>query len=194
MTDLAVAPVYKDRTAGLIVVGILEICLALFCLLNLGFMAIAVFAVRAQTTMPQTTNARTMMGAGLLYLMLAAFFGTMGIGTIRARRWARTLMLVVSWIWLVVGIFSSVLMVFILPKMLGSIEKAAGPAGSPGITTFLTGCMFVLLGLIYIALPAILVFFYRSPNVKATVEAKDPSVPWTDRTPAPVLALSLLLG
>ncbi|HEV8582492.1 MAG TPA: hypothetical protein VGX68_25785 [Thermoanaerobaculia bacterium] len=194
MTDLTAVPTYKDRTVGLIVVGILEICLALLCLLNLGVMAIAVFAVKAQTAMPQTTNARTMMGAGLFYLILAAFFGTMGIGTMRARRWARTLMLVVSWMWLVVGAFSSILMVFILPKMLGSIERAAGPAGGPGITTFMTGCMFVILGLVYIALPAILVLFYRGPNVKATVEAKDPSVPWTDRTPAPVLALSLLLG
>ena len=42
-------------------------------------------------------------------------------------------------------------------------------------------------------LPGILVLFYRGPNVRATFEAKDSSVPWTDRVPAPVLALTLLL-
>ncbi len=42
--------------------------------------------------------------------------------------------------------------------------------------------------------PGILVRFYRSPHVKATFEAKDPSLPWTDRVPAPVLALTLLFG
>jgi hypothetical protein len=194
MSDLTAAPVYKDRTAGLIVVGILEICLALFFLVSLGFMAIAVFAVSASTTVPQTLNARSMLSAGLFYLALAAFFATMGVGTLRGRRWARTLMLVFSWIWLVMGVYSTVLMIFILPRMLSGMEAAAGTAGGAELPGFMAGCMVVMLAFMYIVVPGILVLFYRSPHVKATVEAKDPKVPWTDRTPAPVLALSLMFG
>jgi hypothetical protein len=194
MSDFTAAPPYKDRTAGLIIVGILEICLGLFFLLSIGFLVIAVFAVGASTTAPQTLNARSMIGAGLFYLLLAVFFGTMGVGTLMGRRWARTLMLVFSWIWLVVGIFSTVMMIFILPKMLQGMQPVGGTAPDTGVTAFMSGCMVLMLGLIYIALPGALVLFYRSPHVKATVEAKAPNIPWTDRTPAPVLALSLMLG
>ncbi len=194
MSDLTVSPPYKDRSAGLIVVGILEIGLALLFLLMLAFMSFAVLAVGASTTASEAPNARVMMGGGLFYLLLAALFGTMGVGTLMGRRWARTLMLVISWIWLVVGIFSTVMMIFILPTMLKGMQDVAGSASEVGVMRFVTGCMFLLLGLIYLVLPGILVLFYRGPNVKATFEAKDPNVPWTDRTPAPVLALSLMLG
>jgi hypothetical protein len=45
-----------------------------------------------------------------------------------------------------------------------------------------------------VLLPGAFVLFYRSPHVKATCERRDPSVPWTDRCPAPVLAAALLSG
>ena len=196
MNDLAAPPSYhQDRTAALIIFGILEIGLALLFLVMLAFVGIAALAAGASSAAPQAPNARAMIGAGLFYLLLAAFFATMGIGTLLGRRWARTLMLVCSWIWLVVGIFSTVMMIFILPKVLTGMQDA-GQLAAPetGINSYLTGCMFTFLGLFYIVFPAILVLFYRSPNVKATFEARDPSIPWTDRTPAPVLALSLMLG
>ena len=49
-------------------------------------------------------------------------------------------------------------------------------------------------GVIYVIIPGALVLFYRSPHVKATCEARDPVVRWTDACPLPVLAVSLMLG
>jgi hypothetical protein len=197
MSDLAAYPpqtAYQDRSTGLVVMGILEICLALLCLLFLGFMAIATLSLAASPAGRDAgLNLRSLLGGGLVYLFAGAFFGTLGIGTLRGRRWARTIGFVTSWMWLVFGLFGCVAMIFVLPRMSAGFSAAAGSAASPGIGMFMTGCIGFMLFLIYLVLPGILLLFYRGANVKATVEAKDPTIPWTDRVPAPVLALTLML-
>jgi hypothetical protein len=52
----------------------------------------------------------------------------------------------------------------------------------------------LVLSVIYVIMPGIWVFFYRSRHVKATCEAYDPVVRWTDRCPLPVIAVSLWLA
>jgi hypothetical protein len=197
MSDLAAyppQPTYQDRSAGLVVMGILEICLALLCLLFLSFMAIATFSLAAS---PAGRNAglssRSMLGGGLIYLFAGVFFAALGIGTLRGRRWARTIGHVTSWMWLVFGLFCSAGMIFVLPRMTAGLSAAAGSSASPGIGTFMTGCIAFFMFLLYLVLPGILLLFYRGANVKATFEARDPGIPWTDRVPAPVLALTLML-
>lgn len=195
MSDLTPSyPVPRDRSAGLIVIGILEVCLALLCLLMLAFMAMATLSLSSS---PEGRAAgmspRTMLGGGLFYLLGAAYFGILGVGTLRARRWARTIGLVTAWMWLLSGVFAVVMMIFLLPKMMAAMSAAAGP-GNEGIGAVTMGCVSFFLILIYLVLPGILVLFYRGPNVRATIAAKDPSLPWTDRVPAPVLALTLLLA
>lgn len=197
MSDLAAyppQPAYKDRSAGLTVIGILEICLALLCLLLLAFMAMATLSL-ATTPAGQAAgmNTRSMLGGGIVYLLAGAYFAVLGLGTLRGRRWARTIGLVTSWIWLIVGIFSVLILALLLPRLLAGISAAAGPSNA-GVGACTTGCVTILLALIYLVMPGILVLFYRGPNVKATFEARDPSIPWTDRVPAPVLALTLLLA
>jgi len=49
----------------------------------------------------------------------------------------------------------------------------------------------VFMGVIFLLLPAIWVFFYNSRHVKATCEQRDPVRRWTDACPLPVLAVSL---
>jgi hypothetical protein len=87
-----------------------------------------------------------------------------------------------------------VTMVFLLPKMSAGITAAAGGVSNPETGFFVMGCIGIFLGLLYLVLPLILLLFYRGANVQATFEAKDPSLPWTDRVPIHVLALSLLFG
>jgi len=146
----------------------------------------------AQKSGAPPMNAGSMFFSVLIYGLLAAFFITMGIGSIRARRWARALMLVVSWLWLVVGIGSVIAMVFLFGHMFD--KMAAGgqmPQAAIAIVKIVTT---VFMTLFYIILPAIFVFFYRSPHVKATCEQLDPVPRWTDRCPLPVLALVLMFG
>ncbi len=43
-------------------------------------------------------------------------------------------------------------------------------------------------------LPSVWTFFYSGKNVKATCEARDPVIRWTDACPLPVLAMCLWLS
>ncbi|HSS49262.1 MAG TPA: hypothetical protein VLX28_09965 [Thermoanaerobaculia bacterium] len=198
MSDLAAPVRYQDRSTGLILVGILEIVLGLLCLVLLAFMGIAAVSIgRMPAGQAAAMNSRLMVVYCGFYLLIALFFGLTGVGTLRGRRWARTIMLVVSWSWLLSGVFGTVLMIFILPKMTDAVSASAargGPAADSGAGALIMGCVAIFVVLLYIALPGILLLFYRGPNVRATFEAKDPSIPWTDRVPAPVLALTLLFG
>ena len=49
----------------------------------------------------------------------------------------------------------------------------------------------LFLGVFFVILPAVWIFFYKSRQVKATCEARDPVARWTDACPLPVLALCL---
>jgi hypothetical protein len=139
----------------------------------------------------------TILPAAMMYLGIAVVFIWLGIGSIMARRWARALLLVLSASWLVMGIISMGMMIFLLPKITASINAAPHPAGQaappPEMGAIFTTIMLIIMGVIYIVIPGVLFLFYRSQHVKATCEALDPQVRWTDGTPLPVLAICLWL-
>jgi hypothetical protein len=49
-------------------------------------------------------------------------------------------------------------------------------------------------GILFVAVPGVLVFCYQSRHVQATCEVRDSSPGWTDACPLSVLGLSLWLG
>jgi hypothetical protein len=135
--------------------------------------------------------------AVVMYAAMAVVLVWLGIGSIMARRWARDLLLIFSWTWLIMGVFSMAVMSFVLPHMMEAISATAQP-GQPqipaGAASAIVGIQMAVLGVIYLIMPGAWVFFYSSRNVKATCEAYDPVVRWTDRCPLPVLAVSLWLA
>ena len=102
---------FKNRKSGLIAFGIIEIIFGALCAL---FVPLMIFGMVMSHTLAQKNGAAVPVNPGsiiftaLLYGLMAAFFLVMGIGSIRARRWARALMLVGSSMWLGVGIGSGV--------------------------------------------------------------------------------------
>jgi hypothetical protein len=116
----------------------------------------------------------------------------MGIGSIQARRWARALVLISSWLWLISGIIGLIFMLLLMP---GMYEKM-GESGQmpPGVARIMKYIMTGFMTVLYVIIPAVLVLFYGNKNVKATCEFRDTKVRWTDKCPLPVLALSLMFG
>ena len=176
-------PDFRDRRTSLIVFGILVILLGCLCALMVPLLFLGLL-VAAQHG--GAMNYQTMIPAALTYLTLATALIWLGIGSIMVRRWARALLLILAWSWLVVGIFSSVSMFFVVPRMMATI-----PAGARVIAK---AVMLVFFAVLFLAIPGILVIFYQNKNVKATCEAHDPVTRWTDRCPLPALALSVWLG
>ncbi|MDH3717056.1 MAG: hypothetical protein OES79_02935 [Planctomycetota bacterium] len=181
--------VYKDRSMGLLLFGCLQILMGSFCALMVPLMLISIpLAQQSGQPSPGTS----MVPAVVFYIVFAIAGVSLGIGSIRCRRWARALTLVGSWMWLLTGLASMLFLVLFMPRMFGQMEELGEmPAGAE---LFVLLFMGGILGCFYVVLPATFVAFYQNSHVKATCEWKNPQPCWTDRCPLPVLAMSLALG
>ena len=191
-----VAPVestpFKDRSTGLVVFGILTIGLGCIAggLVLLMLLSLSIQAAAGTSQVPLSG----IIPAIAVYVLLAVALVWLGIGSIMARRWARALMLIFSWTWLVGGIFEIIAMAVIMPKVLRNMPTstmAGNPAASAAAMDAILVFMFAIYGVIFLIMPAIWTYFYNSRHVKATCEARDPVLCWTDACPLPVLAVCL---
>jgi hypothetical protein len=179
--------VYKDRSTGLILFGCFQILLGSLCGLMVPLMLFSI-SITQQTGQPVAN----IVPAVAMYVVLAISGITLGIGSIRCRRWARAITLVCSWMWLLTGLVSMVFLLVFMPRMLGQIS---GQQSMPGeAKLFLIVFTGGFAGCFYVILPAVFVAFYQNSHVKATCEIKNPNECWTDRCPLPVLAMSIALG
>jgi hypothetical protein len=191
MTDTAPAaptPGYKDRKTGLVLFGILQILAGCGCLFFLAIMGITMAASATLEGDPDLQiDAISMVPGLVIYGLAAILFFWLGIGSILARRWARALSLMLSWFGLLVGVCALVGVAFFMPGMEG-IDEEAQMAATIGMIFAL-----VVLFLLFVLVPALQILFYGSKNVKATCEARDPKIRWTDKRPLPVLAVTIVL-
>jgi hypothetical protein len=184
---------FKDRKTGLVVFGILQIILGGFCALMLPFMVMGMIASAAlRNSSAPPVNVSMMIPGILFYVLAAVWFIWMGIGSVKARRWARALILVSSWLWLICGICGLIFMLLLMPDMYDWMGRSGQMP--PGVVAIMKYVMMGFMTVFYVIIPAVLVLFYGSKNVKATCEFRDSQVRWTDKCPLPVLAASLLFG
>jgi hypothetical protein len=181
---------FRDRSGALVGAGILVVGVG--CVLALFAVLTGVVALLGPAVGTPVPPSRMLPGI-LTYTMLAVAFVWLGIGSMKARRWARTLLLILSWVWLLTGIVGVAMLAVFLPKVfaLQPSGDAQLPEGCVGAIVAIT---LVLMVLFLVLLPGALVLFYRSPHVKATCEARDPVARWTDACPPQVLATSLMLA
>ena len=114
--EMAPQPAYKDRSTGLIIFGILTLLLG--CLAGL-FMLLMLFGQMMAAKAPDAppVNHAAMLPGMAVYGLLAVALVWLGIGSIMARRWARALLLIFSWSWLIMGIFMTAVMPFFMAKV-----------------------------------------------------------------------------
>lgn len=167
---------FRDRRAGLVAFGIVQIAVGLACI-GLVLLVAAGQELAARAGMG---NSGTVLASALVvYGLAAVYFVSVGVGSIRARRWACALSTVVSAVWLAAGIVAALMLVVIMARL---------------HTLRTGGCAWLGMVIGGIAIPAMLFAFYRNPHVRATCRAYDPKPRWTDRTPLPVLAVSIVLA
>jgi hypothetical protein len=134
-----------------------------------------------------------MVAALLMFGLGALFFVTVGIGTMLRRRWARIVMLVVSPLWLALGVLVSVVFVMIMPMVLETVRKQQ-EAASGGTMNLVLGIMVGINLFLYILLPGGFLFFYTRKSVKAAFHETAPGRPRPAGRPLPVLILSVWMG
>jgi hypothetical protein len=187
---------YKDRKTGLIIFGVLTMGIgALVALL----VPLIIFSVTMSTKeLGGSDQTSKMIGPGIAFYGALAFaLIWLGIGSTMARRWARALLLIFSWSWLIVGMISIAGAIFMIPRLFVNAAAYQHP-GRPPLPASVQSTILVFILAFYavflVLLPAVWVWFYQCKNVKATCEARDPVTRWTDRCPLPVLAVSLWLS
>jgi hypothetical protein len=182
------APDFKDRTVGLILFGLISILIGAGSALLVPLSLVSVGLSGPATG--SGVDLRSALAASALYSVMAVAFVWLGVGSIRARRWARELLLSLSWIWLLTGICSLVLGVVVVPLVVQGVGVDSGLP--PEMTTLVIVIVFCVIGVLYVVLPAIFVLFYRSPHVAATCVARDPRPQWIDRCPRRLLTLTVV--
>ncbi len=173
---------FSDRRGGLILFGILQIALGLLCgLFVLGLAAaIELTSRRGIATPPNAAPALVVYGAAAYY------FITVGVGSIRARRWARAMSVAFSAAWLAAGLVVIGSAIVMMPRMLLFVR--------PSETAVAVASAIAALAVGFVILPLALFLFYRRESVRLTCELHDDRARWTDRVPWPVLAVATLLG
>ncbi len=150
-------PTYKDRRAGLVAFGIVQIILG-------GFIALMIPLIFFAQHVAARQQAGAVYPPSLAFVLavygtLAMVLVSLGIGSIMTRRWARALTLVGAWSWLIIGVFSLAFQIVLLPRLLAT----PGPTGATMPHAALAAMMvtmLVVLGIVFVALPAIFVWFY----------------------------------
>jgi MFS family permease len=184
---------FKDRKTGLIVFGILQIILGAICALMVPFMILgAVMSATLDKNPAGSINIGAVISGAFFYALAAASFIWLGIGSIKARRLARALILIFAWLGLISGLLGIISMIVFMPDMYGQMaQKGQIPEMMAKIIIY---AMIGFMGVIYIVIPGALVLFYGRRDVKLTCERRNPQPSWTDKCPLPVLAISLMYG
>lgn len=186
---------YRDRSLGLIIFGVLTICLGCLCGLFVPLMVIGQLAGASRGA--ESAPLGSIVPGLLVYAVLAIALVWLGIGSVMARRWARALLLIFSWSWLVMGVLITIFMIVFLPMILANTTSTTRTAGQKPMPASAIGMVMVVMilvfGVLFVILPAVWTYFYQSRHVKATCEARNAGPSWTDACPLPVLAASLWL-
>lgn len=192
-----VTPTVRNQSVGLMIFGIFQILLGCFCgLTTLMVSVLTILGPMAKTPQGvEAMNPQMMIPSLFLYVLWSVAFIWLGIGSIRARRWAWTLTVIVSWMWLIVGVFSFIVFMFFIGSTVSAAMEQQGqgeiPPGAIMVMQIVGGA--IAFGL-YVLLPSAFLIFYQRASVWATCQQRDPQIRWTDRCPMPVLALSLFLA
>ncbi len=154
---------YKNRRGWLIFFGVVEILIGLVAVI----FATLMWLLRV---LPQTSQAvraaqppAAIFVASFIYVLVAAFFLVAGTGSIQCKNWARVMMLIGSACWMVMGLFTVAVVLFIVPRIMASQGRL--PPGARGMVIIVMTVMVALLGVL---LPLVFLVFYTRKSVKAT--------------------------
>src|SRR5688500_12488888 len=135
---LPALPVAAERRTGLIVFGGFQILLGLLA-------AGLVLAVAAGHEFAQQSGSApsesALASAVIVYGLAAAYFVATGVGSIRCRRWARALSVVVSALWMAAGIVGGLMIAVVMRRVLAARGLAipGASAGCAAITAIVGG-------------------------------------------------------
>lgn len=183
----------KQRESGMVVLGLTQLSFGALGMLGtvIGFIdgLITLYTEGLKYDQPTFDDASSLWG----YFWISAFLIFLGIGTINAYRWTRSLAIAVAWIMfiaaltnVVTGVRLSLLLSTLSQAGVDLYHETGGTAFKP-VIIYISLCRWLL------GLALLMVFAYSNKRVRATCERLHPEPCWTDRLPMSVLFLTCLM-
>lgn len=182
---------FKDRKGLLIFFGIILLVTGGISLL---FAVLTIFTIALQQTalpVDQQVPVSTVLLSAFFYVAMGALFMALGVGSIQTKRWAQSLILLLSWLVLIAGAITLVFMFFYAGSLFEQIGAIA-PI-NPVALKFVSIIMYVSITVFLIIIPGIFILVYRSESVIKTVRKYNRQECWTDKCPLPLMAHSFFL-
>jgi hypothetical protein len=193
----------RNNRTGLIAWGVILIVIGSFSAL-FGFFTLASLLLIPKLNMPPGaamphTDPRTLiMGLGV-YLVVTAVLITVGVGSCRARRWVRPIIIIATTFCIYSGTLTALFMILqIASGTLPSIVPPPRAAGLPAPPISQQSAMFigVIIGIVFtfiaaIVIPGAMLYFYSKSTTREKLAAIDPAPNWTDRLPIPALGWTI---
>lgn len=177
----------RDQSTGLVVFGTLEIAMGVLAFAFAMFLLVLVSA----TGLGGMKASHYWIAMGLLFYM-TGWFCVMGMGSIKALRWARTLMLVGSWVTIFFGTLVLALVLYLLPWVYNLLADSGILSPQTALLALYAGLsLLIVLQLVF---PLAAILFYSLKGVQATCERRNPDPCWTDRCPLPLMAMGFVSG
>jgi hypothetical protein len=181
---------FTDRSSWLVLGGALLIAAGVVAALLGLLSAAAPMLARGMPGQAGDSGQAPFLWMGVLfYEGLAALLIVLGVGSLRARRWALALVQIVLWTWLFTGILSVLFVVLLVPSMVGPQVVGAQAGMMPCLIL-----VALVMGALLVVVPLVLLLVYRRQDVRRTVEVRDPGPAWTDRLPLSLLGIVLALA
>jgi hypothetical protein len=183
---------HPDQGMRLVLVGAVMVLIGcLFGLMTLLLASLPLLVPPGAVPQGQAMSPQSLIPAMVFYLAFAVGFIALGGGLIFGRRWAWKLTVVLSWMWLLIGVIAlGGFMLVVAPEMLPAMAQGNVPRE---VVMIMQVFMGLVVGCMYVVLPGGCLALLHHESVWVTCLRRDPKVRWTDRCPMPVLALSIIL-
>jgi hypothetical protein len=186
-------PAERDLARRLAFFGVLSILVGVGALAMAALNLALPWLVRLAPGV-QAAGWRVAAAGALTWGLIAALLVWAGIGSLRCRRWTRSVMLVLAWSWLLCGSLMLAVAWWLLDDLLLAASGGDPRALSDDVATVAKAVMLAALGGGGVALPALFVWAYQDPAILDTCARRHPAADWTADCPVPVLGLSLGLA
>lgn len=190
-------PAYPDRRGWLIAFGVFECLLGLAMFAMTALMAFAFISPPPQARQDPNLTPVLMAAIVAIYAGIGVIWIVLGVGSILAKNWARIASIVLSSLWLGLGVLTFLVMVVVMPAAMdAAVQQQKNPQNLPaGFGTFMKVFMFVFMAAFMVLLPAILLFFYTRKGVRATCRMRSPvTAGSTDQKPVAIWILLAIYG
>ncbi|HET9794747.1 MAG TPA: hypothetical protein VFS34_09815 [Thermoanaerobaculia bacterium] len=179
----------RDYGTGLVLFGILDVTVGVLYLAKT--IVFLVLSLPGITALPVRYGRTEVIATALAASPGAVFFLAIGFGSIVGRRWARSLSVAFSAVWLAVGTAATAFLFACLPRFFAALRPLRDGSRLPLSRELVA---YVVIAAVGVILPGVYFLFYRSAGVKAECERRDPEDRWSDHVPAADLSAAVILA